>query len=169
MANFGDTTGLPGTARRSGRSGTVWVNAKHRGEVVSVEWGVESEQIAVAIPGRWQDEMKPGAEARRGTFRYQDIDDTWRLFVWRFFEARRQGDRAAAAFPKFDIITKLDDIGAPAVTRWLLKGCQLYNYDGGHSQDDDLLVRDVPFSYESDRPLNAFEYGPSGVILTNNA
>lgn len=169
MADFGDTTALPGTARRSGRSGTVWVNGKHRGEVVSVEWGVESEQIAVSIPGSWQDQMKPGAEARRGTFRYQDVDDTWRLFVWRFFDARRRGDRAAAAFPKFDIITKLDDIGAPAVTRWLLQGCQLYNYDGGHAQDDDLLVRDVPFSYESDRPLEAFEYGSGGLVFTNNA
>lgn len=163
----GPTANLPGTARRSGRSGTVWINGKMHGEVVAVEWGFEMEQIAVSIPGTWQDEMKPGAEARRGTFRYHDIDDRWRLFIWRFAEARRNGDRSGAGFPTFDIITKLADIGAPANSVWVLESCSMFQMDGGHSQDDQLLVRDVPFSYRRERPLEAFEYGDNGVILTN--
>lgn len=162
----GPTANLRGSQRRSGRAGTVWIDGRMHGEVVAVEWGVEAEQIAVAIPGRWQDEAKPGAEARRGTFRYQDVDDRWRLFVYRFFQARKEGDRASAEFPEFNIITKIDDIGAPAVTRWLLEGCQLFQYDGGSSQDDDLLVRDVPFTFRDDRPLDAFVYGENGVIIT---
>jgi hypothetical protein len=162
----GPTGNLPASARRSGRSGTVWIDGDMRGEVVAVEWGTEAEQISVTIPGRWRNESKPGGETGTGTFRYQDLDDTWRLFVWRFFEARRRGDRSAAFFPEFDIITKLDDIGAPAVSRWVLEGCQLYRFDGGHSQDDDLLVRDVPFSYRAERPLDAFEYGDNGIAVT---
>jgi hypothetical protein len=163
----GPTANLPGSARRSGRAGTVWVDGRMRGEVVSVEWGVEAEQVAVTIPGRWQDEAKPGAEARRGTFRYQDIDDKWRMFVYRFFKARKEGDRSTAFFPEFNLITLIDDIGAPTVTRWLLEGCQLYQYDGGHSQEDDLLIRDVPFTFRNDRPLDAFIYEEGGVTVIN--
>lgn len=167
MAAFpGPTANLKGTARRSGRSGTVWVDGRMRGEVVAVEWGVSAEQISVTIPGRWSNENKPGGETRNGTFRYQDLDDHYRLLIYRFFKARREGDRSAAAFPEFNLITKLDDIGAPQATRWLLEGCQLFQYDGGHSQDDDLLIRDVPFSFRDDRPLDAFEYGDNGIIVT---
>jgi hypothetical protein len=162
----GPTANLAGTARRSGRAGTVWINGRMRGEVVAVEWGTAAEQVAVQIPGKWQDEQKPGAEARTGTFRYQDVDDTWRLLVWRFFQARKNGDRSSAAFPEFDIITKVDDIGAPQATQWILEGCQFFQYDGGHSQDDQLLIRDVPFSFRDDRPLDAYEYGDSGIIQT---
>jgi hypothetical protein len=161
----GPTANLRGSQRRSGRAGTVWINGRMHGEVIAVEWGVEAEQIQVSIPGRWSDEAKPGAEARRGTFRYHDVDDRWRLFVYRFFKARREGDRAAAVFPEFDIITKIDDIGSPGITRWLLEGCQLFQYDGGHSQDDELLVRDVPFQFRADRPLEAFEYGDNGITV----
>jgi hypothetical protein len=162
----GPTANLKARHRRSGRSGTVWIDGRMRGEVVGVEWGREAEQIAVSIPGTWQDESKPGAETSRGTFRYHDIDDKWRLFVWRFFDARRRGDRSAAVFPEFDIVTKIDDIGAARPSIWVLIGCQFFQYDGGHSQDDDLLVRDVPFSYREDKPLDAFEYGDNGIIVT---
>lgn len=162
----GPTANLKARHRRSGRSGTVWVDGRMRGEVVGVEWGREAEQIAVSIPGTWQDESKPGAETSRGTFRYHDIDDKWRLFVWRFFDARRRGDRSAAVFPEFDIVTKIDDIGAARPSIWVLIGCQFFQYDGGHSQDDDLLVRDVPFTYREDKPLDAFEYGDNGIIVT---
>jgi hypothetical protein len=156
----GPTANLKARHRRSGRSGQM------RGEVVGVEWGREAEQIAVSIPGTWQDETKPGAEAARGTFRYHDVDDKWRLLVWNFFNARRSGDRSAAEFPEFDIITKIDDIGAPAASVWALIGCQFFQYDGGHSQDDDLLIRDVPFTYREDKPVDTFEYGTNGLVYT---
>lgn len=162
----GPTANLKASQRRSGRAGTVWIDGRMHGEIVAVEWGVEAEQVAVAMPGRWQDGAKPGGEARRGTFRYQDVDDRWRLFVYRFFKARKEGDRTSAQFPEFNIITKIDDIGAPMPTRWLLEKCVLFQYDGGSSQDDDLLVRDVPFVFDDDRPLDAYEYGDNGIVVT---
>lgn len=166
MANPGPTANLKGTARRLGRSGTVWRNGRHLGEVISIEWGVEIEQITVPISGAYQDETVPGGEARRGTFRVQDVHDAWALEVWRFLDARRRGDRSAAAFPEFDIVSKVDHIGSPAVTRWQISGVQLFQYDGGHSQEDDILMRDIPFTFREDRPLEAFEYTEGGVVVT---
>lgn len=165
-AQPGPTANLKARHRRSGRSGTVWIDGRMHGEVVGLEWGREAEQVAVQIPGSWQDESKPGAETARGQFRYHDVDDRWRLFVWRFFDARRRRDRSAAEFPEFDIITKIDDIGAPRASVWALIGCQFFQYDGGHAQDDDILVRDVPFTFREDYPIDAFEYGENGLILT---
>lgn len=165
MAYPGPTANLKGTARRIGKSGTVWIDGRMRGEIVNIEWGLEIEQIPIAIPGTFQDEMKPGGETRRATFRYSDVDDTWRLFVWNFIQARRNNDRAlAAAFPEFNIITVLDDIGAPMASRWVLEGCQLYNLDGGFGQEEGELIRDVPMWYRSERPIDAFSYQDSGVV-----
>lgn len=166
MPNVGPTANLPGRARRSGRSGTVWEDAAHLGEVIAIEWNVNIEQIPVVIAGAWRNEQKPGMEERAGTFRFQDVHDKWALRVWRFVRARRNGDRGAAAFPEFQIITKLDDIGAPDQTRWQLDGCQLFEYSGGHSQEDALLIREVPFSFRDDKPLHAFEYTDSGIAVT---
>lgn len=166
MPEIGPTANLPGTARRSGRSGKTFIGGEFQGNVVAVEWTTEIEQIAVPIPGQWRDETKPGGETRRGTFRFQDLDDRFALLVWRFIDARRRGDRSAAAFPEFSIITVLDDVGAPMPSRWQLDGCTLFQLDGGHSQEDDLLVRDTPFSYRSERPLDAFEYTSAGVAVT---
>lgn len=166
MATVGPTANLPGRARRSGRAGTVWENARHLGEVIAVEWNVNIQQIAVVIAGTWRNETKPGMEERAGTFRVQDVHDKWALKVWRFVRARRDGDRSAASFPEFSLVTKLDDIGAPDQTRWQLDGCQLFEYSGGHSQEDDLLIREIPFSFRDDKPLHAFEYTDDGIEVT---
>lgn len=166
MGGFpGPTANLKARNRRSGRSGTVWSEGKMLGEVTSIEWSVEVEQIAVPIPGTWQDGLKPGAEARRGTMRIDDVDDKWRRYVWQFLQARARGDRATAAeFPSFNIITQIDDIGAPAKTRWALRDCQLFSYSGGFSQQDQYLQRDIAFSFESDAPIDSFEYAEGGAV-----
>lgn len=165
MATTGPTANLPGRARRSGRSGTVWEDARHLGEVIAVEWNVNVQQIPVVIAGTWRNEQKPGVEERAGTFRVQDVHDRWALRVWTFIRARRDGDRRASAFPTFNVVTKLDDIGAPDITRWQLDDCTLFEYSGGHAQEDDLLIREIPYSFRDDRPLHAFAYGDSGIEI----
>lgn len=165
----GPTANLPGYTRRSGRSGTVWEDGRMRGEIVQVDWNVNIAQIPVAITGSWRNEQKPGAEDRVGTFMIQDLDDHWALRVWRYVVARRNGDRTAAFFPEFSIITKLDDIGAPRATRWQLDGCQLFTYAGGHDQATDLLTRQIPFSFREETPLDAFEYVDGGGIAVTQA
>ena len=165
MALVSNTTSLRGYHRRSGFSGKVFTDGVQIGELVAIEWSVESEQIPVPISGSYQDETKPGRETRRGSFRFQDVHDRWALMVWEFNDARRRGDRSAAKFPEFDIVTTLDDIGAPQATSWALMGCQLFMFDGGFAQEDQLLQRDVPFTFRSEKPLSAFIYGPDGVAV----
>lgn len=166
MTNTGPTANLPGHTRRSGRSGSVWEDGRMLGEVVHIEWNVAIQQIPVVIAGAWRTDHKPGGEERAGTFRVQDVHDHWALRVWRFLQARRNGDRSSATMPEFSIITKLDDIGAPDQTKWQLDGCQLFQFSGGHSQEEDLLVRDIPFTFRTERPLRAFEYSDNGVVVT---
>jgi len=163
----GPTANLPGRARRSGRAMTVWSDGRMLGEVIACEWNVNIEQIPVVISGQWRTEQKPGGEERAGTFRMQDVHDKWQLMVWRFVRARRDGDRSlSASLPEFSLVTKLDDVGAPDQTRWQLDGCTLFEYSGGGSQEDSLIVREIPFSFRDEKPLHAFEYGDSGLIIT---
>lgn len=161
--NVGPTANLPGYARRSGRSGKVFRDGRMLGEVVSVEWGMEVEQIAITIPGSWRTENKPGGETRTVTFRVQDVHDAWALELWQFIDARRRGDRSSAFFPEFSIVTVLDDIGAPRASRWQLDGCQLFRLDGGHNQDDDQIIRDIPATYRAERPLDTYSYTDAGI------
>lgn len=163
----GPTANLPGYVRRSGRSGTVWVDGRMRGEVTQVDWNVNITQIPVIISGSWREDQKPGGEQRVGTFSIQDIDDHWALMVYNFIVARRNGDRSAAFFPQFSIQTKLDDIGAPRATVWQLDGCTLFTYTGGFDQATDLLQRQIPFSFTDEFPVSAYEYTDSGIAVTN--
>lgn len=162
----GPTANLKGRHRRSGRSGTVWIGPNMSGEIASLAWGSTAEDIAVPIPGKWGDDSKPGGETHRGTFRYHDVDDRWRLFVYRWFKARREGDRSSAVFPTFNIVEKIDDIGAADYSQWVLVNCTIFGYDGGHDQGNNILERDVEFRYEEARPLHAFEYTNDGVAVT---
>lgn len=164
----GPTASLPGYARRSGRSGTVWENGRMRGEVTQVDWNVNITQIPVVITGSWNTEQKPGGEERVGTFMIQDLDDHWQLRVYRFIVARRTGDRSSAAFPEFSIVSKVDDIGAPRASIWQLDGCQLFTYSGGWDQATDLLTRQIPFSFRTERPIDTFEYVDSGLQITKD-
>lgn len=163
---IGPTANLPGAARRSGQSGSLWVDGRLQAEVTSVEWTTTVQQIPVRIVGAYREETKPGQETRAGTFRIQDVHDHWGLRVWRFLEARRRGDRSAAFFPEFSIITKLADIGAPDISQWQLDGVQLFQLDGGFNITNDLEERDVPFTYRDERPLHAFEYTDTGLVVT---
>lgn len=164
----GPTANLPGYARRSGQSGTVWIDGRMRGEVQQCDWNVNIAQIPVVIAGMWRTDQKPGGEERVGTLTNQDVDDHFTLMVWQFIVARRNGDRSAAAFPSFSIQTKIDDIGAPQATVWQLDGCNLFTYSGGFDQSAALLTRQIPFNFTSERPLNAFEYVDGGIAVTQD-
>lgn len=165
MAYVGPTANLPARARRLGRGGTCYRDGRMLGEVIAVEWDVEAERIDVLIAGGWRNEQVPGAETRQGTLRMQDFDDRWRLEVWRFFKARRQGNFDVEV-PIFNIVTRLASPGAPAETRWQLTDCQLFSYSGGYSNEDDVLTRELPFSFREDDPLSAYEYGDNGIVVT---
>lgn len=162
MTMIGPTANLPGTARRQGRGGQVLRDGRHLGEVIAVDWDVEAEQVDVLIGGTWRTEQIAGPETRRGTLRMQDVDDRWKYDVWAFFDARRRGEFSAQP-AQFNLITKLQ--GGPRETKWQLTGCQIYSYSGGYSNEDDLLSRELAFSFREDRPLDSFQYGDGGIIV----
>lgn len=166
VANVGATANLPGYRRRSGQAGSVLIDGRMQGEVTSVEWTTTIQQIAVKIVGGYRTETKPGEESRAGTFRIQDVHDHWGLRVWRFLEARSRGDRSAAYFPEFSIVTRLADIGAFDESRWQLDGCQLFQLDGGFNVDNELEVRDMPFTYRREIPVHAYEITDGGIAVT---
>lgn len=162
-AEPGPTANLPATVRRLGRSGKAFINGEYRGEVTAVEWTTEIAQVAVPIAGQWRSETVPGEELRRGTFRYQDIDDHFALMLWDFIQRRRRGQ--SCQFPEFSLVTVLDHCGSPQASRWQLDGCQLYQLERGYATETDLIVRDTPFTYRDERPLDAFEYTKDGVAV----
>jgi Phage tail tube protein len=164
----GPTANLPGYARRSGRSGTVWESGRMRGEVQQVTWNLNIGQINVLIAGQWATENKPGGEERTGTFLIQDVDDYWQLRVYNFIVARRNGDRSAGYFPEFSILVKIDDIGAPRASTWQLDGCQLFQLASGFDQATELLTRQIPFAYRTERPVDTFYYGDSGIQVVQD-
>lgn len=159
---IGPTSNLPAHSRRQGRGGTVTRDGKMLGEITSVDWSVAANQVNVLIAGGWRDETIPGAEARTFTLSMQDVDDRWKLEVWRFFEARRQGDFTSQP-QEFDLVTKL--VGGPSETRWALYGCKLFGYDGGYNNADDLINRALQGTFASDKPLSAYEYADGGSIV----
>lgn len=167
MPGVGPTSNLAPTARRRGRSGTCWRDGNMLGEVTQVNWDVTLQQIDVVVAGSWRNGQTAGLETRTGTMQHQDVDDRLKLEVWEYIQARRNGDRTAQP-PIFDLITVIDDIGAPQATRWMLQGCQIYHYSGGYSNEEDLITRQIPFSFIDDRPLDAFVYGPSGIVVTEH-
>lgn len=149
-------------ARRQGRGGhTFNEGGQFLGNVTACEWSVEADQVDVLIPGSWQNAQIPGAEARRGTIRYQDVDDFYRMLVYDFFNKRRAGDFAATA-PVFNVQTLL--IGGALNSKWGLYGCRLYSYDGGYASADDVMERELAMTFDSDTPLEAFQYTSSGAV-----
>jgi hypothetical protein len=167
MSGVGPTSSLPPAARRRGRSGTAWREGNMLGEVTQVNFDVTLQQIDVPLAGSWRNGQTAGLETRTGTLQHQDIDDRFKLEVWNYIQARRNGDRSAHP-PIFDLVVVIDDVGAPQATRWMLQECQLYTYSGGYSNEDDLITRQIPFSFVDDRPLDAFEYGGSGIVVTEH-
>lgn len=176
MANTGPS--LPPTARRLGRGGRAFVhgngladlglaNGDFLGNVTAVTWSVAAEQIAVPIPGDWKTHAVAGTETRTGTLRYQDVDDGWRHLLHAWFKSR-SADLPSQP-PKFDITTTLtgavqvNDQGVVSAmnSNWVLLGCQIYGYDGGFSVTEDVLEREVQFTFDEELMQNGFYYDRS--------
>lgn len=177
-------TTLPAQTRRLGRGGRAYLAGApgttspdlnlsagdYLGTVTAVTWTVSSEQISVPIPGQWRTHMIAGAETRSGTMRYQDVDDRWRMVLYNFFSARDQDIPKQP--PRFDLLTvltggPLDASGASVNSEWVLEGCRIYGYDGGFSSTDDVIERELTFTFENERPQNAFQY-TTGVNAVGN-
>lgn len=166
ITKTGPYSALPPETRRQGRGGHSFSAGNpglpagsFLGNVTAVQWSVVADQVDVLIPGSWRNSQIPGAEARAGSITYQDVDDYYRMLVFNFFEARRQGDFGATA-PIFNVNTTL--AGGVKLSSWSLHQCRLYSYDGGYSNSDDVMERELAMSFDDDGPTAAFQFTSGG-------
>jgi hypothetical protein len=137
------------------RGGTVLA------EAVEVTVAVEINRIEVPLVGSTKQGYKPGRETREGTINIQKIDSRWELEVYQFLSqslaTRRlaRGTTAGALRP-FTMLLQYDDPDALGFESWQLDGCLLWRMQLGFSITDDIVNREFPLTWESEKPLVAF-------------
>ena len=152
-----------GEYRMSGLWGSAYdSNGDLLSEVVEVVTAVELGRIAVPLVGSMREGHKQGRETREGTMRVQKIDTKWEMKVWKQLsqsvEQRRaaRDGRGTRFDPEFTIVVKIDDPEALGVERWSMENCRIWRLPLGFNIGDELLEREYPITWETERPLTAF-------------
>ena len=160
--------------RFGGMYGSAWRDQVQLAEAVEVTGAVEVNRIEVPLVGQTKTGYKPGRETREGTLNVQKIDAKWELEMFRFLNASLAARRAArpngvlpltslanATLRTFDLKIEVDDPEA-GYEAWQLENCQIWRMPLGFSITDDIINREFPFTWESERPLSAFTYNAQG-------
>jgi len=130
-------------------------------EVTEVTATAEVNRIEVPIVGTGKQGYKPGRITREGTFRCQKIDSKWELEVYRFVSTTLEERRAMrgtenSVLRPFSLLVGYDDPEALGVERWQLDGCLLWRLPLGFNIGDDIRDLEFPFTYENEKPIEAF-------------
>lgn len=130
-------------------------------EVTECSATAEVQRIDVPIVGTQSQQHKPGRVTREGTFRVQKIDTKWELLVYKFVSADLAARRAMRGTSEsilrpFSLFVGYDDPEALGVERWQLDGCLLWRLPLGFNIGDDIRDLEFPFTYEEERPIEAF-------------
>lgn len=156
--------------RFGGMYGSAWRDNVQLAEAVTVTGTVTVNRVEVPLVGQTRTSYKPGRETREGTLTIQKIDSRWELEIYRFLSASLAARRAARntgqgiVLRQFDIKLELDDPDA-GYEAWQLEGVQIWNMPVGFSITDDIISREFPITWESERPLAAFVYNAQGVAV----
>jgi hypothetical protein len=150
-----------GLYRIGGMYGAAYRDGRLLAEVVEVQAAIEVNRIDVPLVGQTKGGYKPGRETREGTIIIQHIDDTWELEIYNFLSqglAARRAARgtAAGALRPFSLMLEFDDPDALGYEAWQLDGCLIWRLPLGFSITDDIVNREFPLTWESERPLSAF-------------
>jgi hypothetical protein len=150
-----------GLYRVGGMFGAAYRDGKLLAEAVEVTAAVEVNRIEVPLVGKTSQGYKPGRESREGTIRIQKIDSQWELEVYRYLsqslaDRRRNRGTAAGALRPFSLVLEYDDPDALGYEAWQLDGCLLWRMQIGFSISDDVVDREFPLTWESERPLSAY-------------
>ena len=147
----------PGLLRFSGMYGSAWRNGSICADVHEVTGATEINRIDVPLVGYTRNGYKPGREAREGTLRIQKMDSKWELEVYRYLASRSSGGH----MKPFQLVLQYDDPDALGKEQWQLNGVLLWRLPFGFSITDDLVDREIPFTWEAEQPLYAFEAQPA--------
>jgi Phage tail tube protein len=165
-----------GLWRVGGMHGSAWRDGKQLAELVEVTATVEINRIEVPLVGAGQQGYKPGRESREGTIRVQKVDSSWEMEVYSFLsqgvaERRRLRGTDEAGLRPFQLSLEFDDPDALGYELWQLEGCLIWRMPLGFSITDDIIDREFPLTWESERPLAHFErtgeLAPSGLPAVN--
>lgn len=148
----------------SGIYGSAWRDGEMLHDALEFSGTIEVARTDVVLVGTTKSGYKPGREARDGTLRIQKRDTRWEMEVYNFLSQsleQRRANRGQTLRP-FSLILEYDDPDALGPERWQLDGCQLWRLSLGFSVADDLVEREYPITWESERPLEAFREGRDG-------
>lgn len=152
--------------RMSGMYGSAWRDGQMLSEVVQVTATAEIAQIEVPLAGTTNTGHKTGRTARTGTIQYQKCDTSWEMEVYSFLstsldQRRRNRDAGHPGMQSFQLLLELDDPDALGIEKWQLDGCQIYRLNLGFNIGDDLTQHEIPLTWESEKPIYAFNRGVS--------
>jgi hypothetical protein len=160
-----------GQYRISGNWGSVRDSAGNVvAEIVALEATIEVARVTVPLVGSQQEGYKRGRQTREGTMRVQKIDSKWERRMWNFIglspqEKRRIRDTGSATVngqtitdfdPAFSVTVWLDDPEALGSETWQLDGCRIWRLPLGFDQNDEIIIREYPFTFEAEKPIRAF-------------
>lgn len=152
----------PGLWRIGGMHGSAWRGGSQLAEAIEVQVNVDVNRIEVPLVGSTKQGYKPGRETREGTMTIQKIDSFWEMEMFAFLsnsidERRKKRGTGDAALRPFQLQLELDDPDALGYELWQLDGCLIWRLPLGFSISDDLVNRELPLTWETERPLAHFE------------
>lgn len=155
--------------RYGGMYGSAWRDNVLLSEVVEVSGAVEINRIEVPLVGQTKQGYKPGRESREGTLRIQKIDASWELEIYKFLSQSLAARRAVrgtddATLRTFDIKIEIDDLEAYAKEVWQLENCQIWRMPLGFSITDDIIDREFPLTWETERPIDVSSVTSDGTV-----
>lgn len=153
-----------GLYRFSGMYGMAYRDGKWLMDVQAVAGTVEIARVDVPLAGRDRLGYKPGRQHREGTLRISKLDTAWELEVYNFIsltldERRANRNAGKPSLIPWSIVLKIDDPDALGAESMQLNGCLLWRMNIGYDITQDLLEREVPFTWENEVFLNAFKRG----------
>jgi hypothetical protein len=145
-----------------GMHGSAWRNGVQLSEALEVSANIEIGRIEVPLVGSTKQGYKPGRESREGTITIQKADSAWEMEVYNFLsqslaERRRNRGTGRGALRPFQLQLEFDDPDALGYELWQLDGCLIWRLPLGFGINDEVINRELPMTWESERPLAHFE------------
>ena len=141
---------IPAEKRIDGMYGEVWVDGKWWADLIEISGTITVEKKPINPAGSVQTFNKRGRVTREGTCRFDKVDSRHEKkfidSVNRSLQDRRN-NRAAAWFPRFNMLLQLDDPDSWGAEKITLGGCEFWNMPIGFSLADMRQI-ELEFTWE---------------------
>lgn len=165
----GAPTASDALRRFGGMYGSAWAGGNLLQEAIEVSGNMAIARIEVPLVGSTRTGYKAGRETREGTMRIQVIDSSWAMQVWTYINARSQlsiTTHTTITLPLFSLMLQYNDPEAYDMEQWQLDGVQVWQMPVGFAITDDITQREIPITWEDEKPLHVFEVSRTTGALT---